>query len=488
MSSTENKHSPQELKKKIQELEKVLSGTKERLQEANDTLEAIRTGAVDGLVRQTPHGNQVFLLKGSEEAYRSLIERMNEGAILLSENGTILYCNESFAGLLKAPLDRVISGDITNWISKGSTKTFEELSDCIKNKAQKNVFEIAFQTAKDETVPTLVSVNRISIDSLNVIALIVTDLRVHMEEDVKRYTASLVNEITERKKAEEALTKSEKQYRQLFDSLPEGLVTVEMVYENNRAVDFRFLEVNPSYAKLIGKQSVDEVVGKTTREAVGVLEDYWYQLYDGVVKTGESVHYENYVKALDEYYEVVAWKTRENKVAILCYNVTLRKKAEEALKVSEAHYRGLFDNMGDAFMLLEVIKDKKGEPCDFRYLELNAAYEKQTGIKPSEILGKTTKEVYPDSEKYWQDVFGGVEKTGIPARFENYSAPLWRFYDTYAFPVAKNQIGVIVRDITERKKAEEELKRQLSLRNSRNIILMEVLKAKTFEDLGEACL
>jgi PAS domain S-box-containing protein len=171
---------------------------------------------------------------------------------------------------------------------------------------------------------------------------------------------SIVRDITERKKAEEALRQSEKRYHRLFDSLPEGLVTIEIIYENNKPVDLRFLEVNPSYARLIGKKSVNEVIGKTTRETIGVLEDYWYQLYDGVVRTGKSVHYENYVKALDEHYEVVAWRTEDNKVAILCYNVTERKKAEEASTRQRLIQDGINTILEAA---LKSTREQLGEVC-----------------------------------------------------------------------------------------------------------------------------
>ena len=205
----------------------------------------------------------------------------------------------------------------------------------------------------------------------------VFDIFADVEKDEKGKVIGLTatsTDITELKKAEETLTENEKRQHQLFDSLPEGLVTIEMLYENNKPVDFRFLEVNPSYARLIGKKSAQEVIGKTVREAVGVLEDYWYQLYDGVVKTGESVHYENYVKALDEFYEVVTWKTGVNKVAILCYNVTQRKKAEEAInrqrslqqganKILEAALKGTREELGE--VCLTVAEEITGSKFGF---------------------------------------------------------------------------------------------------------------------------
>lgn len=94
----------QELQDEIKRLEDLLQEKTDRLQEAQETLDAIRSGAVDGLVRSTAEGDQVFLLKGSDEPYRNLIEEMTEGALLVSETGTILFCNRGFARLVDAPL------------------------------------------------------------------------------------------------------------------------------------------------------------------------------------------------------------------------------------------------------------------------------------------------------------------------------------------------------------------------------------------------
>ena len=167
----------------------------------------------------------------------------------------------------------------------------------------------------------------------------------------KDHFVALFEDISERKKAEEALRESEQRYSSLFNSVPEGFCLVEIVRDkNNVAVDLRFLEINDAYAKLVDR-SREQIIGKTTREAFGAVEDYWYQLYDKVAKTGEFVHYENYVQLHDRYYEVYAWRAdAANHVAILNSNITERRKSEQAI----ARQAELIDLSPDAIIVRKL--------------------------------------------------------------------------------------------------------------------------------------
>src|SRR3954471_18109171 len=79
-----------------------------QLEEANDTLEAIRTGKVDALIVSTDDGTQLYTLKTADQTYRMFIEKMNEGAVTINRDGLILYCNSRFAEMVDMPLEKVI--------------------------------------------------------------------------------------------------------------------------------------------------------------------------------------------------------------------------------------------------------------------------------------------------------------------------------------------------------------------------------------------
>jgi PAS domain S-box-containing protein len=138
-------------------------------------------------------------------------------------------------------------------------------------------------------------------------------------------------------------------------------------------------------------------------------------------------------------------------------DITERKKAEQSLRESELLYHTLFDNSEDGFMLIEPLFDEKGKAFDFRFLQLNSAYQRQTGAKPDDVLGKRASQVTPELEPKIALLSGDVVLTGKPVHYEAYNKYSDKWYDSYYFPYAKSQVGILFRDITERKKAEEAL-------------------------------
>lgn len=123
-------------------------------------------------------------------------------------------------------------------------------------------------------------------------------------------------------------------------------------------------------------------------------------------------------------------------------------------------YETLFSQMFDGFALHEIICDEKGKPIDYRFLMVNPAFEKLTGLNANEIVGQTVLEVLPQTEVYWIEKYGQVALTGEDILFENYAREQDRYYEVKAFSPQHMQFATLISDVTEKKRAEEILKKE----------------------------
>ncbi|HEY4195069.1 MAG TPA: PAS domain-containing protein, partial [Mucilaginibacter sp.] len=99
-----------------------------QLEEAHDTIEAIRTGQVDALVVKNGDGHQLYSLKSADHTYRVFIEKMSEGAVTINKEGFIIYCNSSFAEMVKFPLEKVIGVAFETFVAEESKKRYFKLN------------------------------------------------------------------------------------------------------------------------------------------------------------------------------------------------------------------------------------------------------------------------------------------------------------------------------------------------------------------------
>ncbi len=135
-------------------------------------------------------------------------------------------------------------------------------------------------------------------------------------------------------------------------------------------------------------------------------------------------------------------------------DITVRKHVEANLQESERKYRELFSSMIEGFALHELIVDDAGKPVDYRFIEANPAFEAMTGLKAEFIAGKTVKEVIPGIEPFWIETYGRVALSGTPITFENYSAPLGRWYQVQVYSPTPGRFATIFSDVSDRKKSE----------------------------------
>lgn len=295
----------------IDKLKTQLKNLRSELNEAKQILQAIKKGNIDALVISKPGKEQVITLTGTDRPYHLLLETMNEGAITISQDGTIIYSNKRFADMAKKPVASIIGSKIYRYIEKKYHPILGALLK--KRKSYKNKQELMLRTKKD-LLPIELSVRPLNLENITSIYMII------------------IWDITERKKAEQALKTSEQLYRQLFDSSPDaicinyknkivlansaflnmiGTTNPKDVY-NNTLLKF----IHPDY-KTLEKNRLKSLL-KNFNKATTRIEEKWIRLDGEIIDVA--------VIAVNTYYN--------NKPAleIIAQNITPLKKTQAQLK------------------------------------------------------------------------------------------------------------------------------------------------------------
>jgi len=222
-----------------------------------------------------------------------------------------------------------------------------------------------------------------------------------------------IEDITDRRAVELALRAKEERYGTLFNSIDEGFAIIELVYDaSGKAFDYRFIEVNPAFAKQSG---IPDAVGKRILELVPAIEPIWVETYARVVATGEPIRIELLVKELDNsWFDIYAARVggpETRRVAVLFTNTTERNRSEHRVQVSEVRYRRLFESAKDGILILDALSGQ--------VIDANAFMASLVGLTSDKLIGKELYEIgmFADVEAN-KEAFRELQSTGY-IRYEH---------------------------------------------------------------------
>ena len=269
-------------------------------------------------------------------------------------------------------------------------------------------------------------------------------------------------DISRRKKAEELLRQNEERYRTLFNSIDEGFCLIEMIFDaEERAVDYRFIEVNPSFEKHTGLR---EAQRKSMREMVPDHEDYWFEIFGRVALTGQSVRFERRAEMLGRWYSVYAFRLGEpanHQIAVLFTDISEQKRAGEALLASQERLRLIVENARE-FAIFSMDLDR-------HVTTWSSGAELLLGFAESEIIGRKGDLVFTEEDRAAGAPHDEAERARIEGRA---SDERWhvrksgeRFWGSGYMMAMRDSEGSVIgfvkilHDRTQAKQAEEELER-----------------------------
>jgi PAS domain S-box-containing protein len=410
----------------------------------------------------TTNKNTEKKLKRSYNILNSIIENTTDLIYLKNLSGNYIMANSALTEMVGKPLSEIMGRN--DW------ELFSSKDADLITKEDKEIIENSKTITYEETLYS------------------------HKEGKIRNYLTTkgpyrgyddrilgifgIGRDITHLKSAEKNLIKSEEKYRTLFETMMLGVV-----YQDCKG---KITAMNSAAEKIMG-YTLEEIHGRSSSDPI------WQSIHedgskfrgedhpsmvaletgsevDGVVMGIKHPADKDYrwlkIHAVPQFHK---GEKNPYQVYTTFNDITIEKNAKSKLRNSEKQYRSLFNKITEGFALHEIVCNKDGEPVDYRFIDINPAFEELTGLKKADVIGKLKSEVIPEDTVDWVKIYGPVALEGISIHFDEYSAALNKHYDVLSFSPAQNQFAVLFTDITNRKAIEDQLKEtlhQLELSNS----------------------
>ena len=392
-----------------------------------------------GIIKDITERKQAEVaLINSEEKYSTLIEQSIDG-ILILQNRLVTFANRRMSEMVGYSQGEIIG----KYFDQMAAPEYKEMlaNEYRRRQAGENVsgnHELEIVAKNNRKIPVETKVQPIVYQEKPAVMVIIRD-------------------ITERKQAEGAIKESEQNFRNFLDNASIGI--------RIRDGEEHVLYLNQAFMDIFGYQSIAEAQSAIPMKLYSPQSYAEYLKRSEKIPRGETVPDKVEVDVVRKdgtirHVQVMGQRVPRNgkiQAQTLYIDITATKQAENALKDSEQRYRSLFENMTDGYAYCRMFY-QDGHPVDFQYINVNRAFEKQTGL--TGIEGKLVSEVIPgirESDPELFERYGRVALTGIPESFELFVASLKMWFSISVYSPQNEYFVAIFNVITERKKAEEKI-------------------------------
>lgn len=276
-----------------------------------------------------------------------------------------------------------------------------------------------------------------------------------------QYVCASIHDMSEQERLAREQCERDEELRRLFETMAQGVV-----YQDANG---NIISANPAAERMLGLDfSVLSQRTSLTPEWQTILEDgtplpgtqhpsmvalrtgkpYGPEVI-GVYNAANKEHVWLSVSATPLFHD---GEEKPYQVYVIMEDISETKRARK-------DFQQLFCEMVDASALHEIICDENGKPVDYRFLAVNPAFERMTGLKGQDLVGKRVMEALPDTEQYWIDTYGQVALCGQPVTFQNYSAALDKYFSVTAYRPAPMQFACTFTDVTNQIRLQREKER-----------------------------
>jgi PAS domain S-box-containing protein len=411
-----------------------------RLEEAEATLTAIRTGAVDAFVASGPDGDVVYTLQGADAGYRLFLEQMAEGALTVSDDGLILFTNDQFARMLGLAPERLLGSHLPEFVGPEG----KNLLDALLSANTSAKAELCFQRADGQAIPAYVSASHLRRDGIDCVALVVTDLTEQKRNQEILAAGKLAQTILEQAAVPIVVTDPDGRIIQANNAAGQLAGTQVLLRNFDTVFDLSL----PPENDFLG---FGRILGMLHRRPAGIAG------LQAVSHTSNGHSFDVLINAA-----TLAGPASETLGCIVVLvDITERKLSEQRLRES---YR-LLNLLLDQSPLAVIESDS-----DFRVTRWTGTAQQIFGWSAAEVLGKRIDElplIYPDDE--WRvnqtilEMFSGVRPSSIIKSRnlrKDRSVIQCEWYNSCIHDNNGRLVAVLSRvlDVTERKRAEDALR------------------------------